>query len=253
MDALNFEQLNFDIPTALASALADRVATELSIALVERQTVVLAVSGGQTPKAFFHQLSKADIDWRNVIITLVDERFVPPTHERSNEGLVRMHLLQHFAAKARFVGLYQPAITADLAAFSAANRIDALPKPFDVVVLGMGNDGHTASFFADSVRLGQALDLETRALVLPIHAKSAGEARLTLTLPVICQASFIALQIEGYDKLKVLERVLKGVSAYDMPVAAVLDNAQQPVQIYWSPREGEYYAPEDAGHLPPHL
>lgn len=96
---------------------------------------------------FFHYLSKADIDWQNIIITLVDERFVPAHHERSNEHMVQRYLLQNCAVKARFIGLYHKARTVELAAFSAASRVNTLPKPFDVVVLGMGVDGHTASFF----------------------------------------------------------------------------------------------------------
>ncbi|WP_336288561.1 MULTISPECIES: 6-phosphogluconolactonase [unclassified Bartonella] len=239
MHRMNIDRLNFETPTALAVRLADRVAAELSVSILERKRAILAVSGGKTSELFFHYLSKADIDWKNIIITLVDERFVPTDHERSNEHIVRRYLLQNFAAKARFVGLYHKAITAELAAFSAANRINTLPKPFDVIVLGMGADGHTASFFPDADRLDQALDLQTQALVLPIHAKSALEPRLTLTLPVIMQSRCIILHFEGFQKRDCFEAVCQEGSEMEMTVRAVLRHAHHLVQVYWSPSENE--------------
>ncbi|WP_455475905.1 6-phosphogluconolactonase [Bartonella sp. B17] len=239
MHGMNIDRLNFETPTALALALADRVAAELSVSVLEHKRAVLAVSGGKTSELFFHYLSKADIDWKNIIITLVDERFVPVDHERSNEYVVRRYLLQNFAAKARFVGLYHKAITAELAAFSAANRISTLPRPFDVIVLGMDIDGRTASFFPNSDRLKQALDLQTQALVLPIYAKSALEPRLTLTLPVIVQSRFIVLHFEGFQKRDCFEVVCQDGAEMAMPVRAVLRNAHHLVQIYWSPAENE--------------
>ncbi|MCT6871044.1 MAG: 6-phosphogluconolactonase [Bartonella sp.] len=237
MSLMDTNQLNFDTPAALASALADRVAAELSVAVVERKQAVMAVSGGKTPELFFHYLAKADIDWKNILITLVDERFVPVTDERSNERLVRSTLLQNFASKARFYGLYHPSITAELGAFSAASRINGLPQPFDVVVLGMGSDGHTASFFPGGDRLKQAIDPHCRALVLPIHAKGLTEARLTLTLPIIAQSRFIALHLEGREKLEVFEQALQDGPEKELPIRAVLRHSLHPIQVYWAPNE----------------
>ncbi|MET3589307.1 6-phosphogluconolactonase [Bartonella silvatica] len=239
MHGMNIDRLNFETPKNLALALADRVAAELSIAVLERKRATLAVSGGTTPKLFFHYLSKVDIDWQNIMITLVDERFVPAQHERSNESLVRHHLLQNFAAKAQFIGLYHKAPTVELAAFSAASRINTLPRPFDVIVLGMGVDGHTASFFPDADRLKQALDLQTQALVLPLHAKSAFAPRLTLTLPVIIQSRCIILHCEGFQKRDCFEEACQEGSELEMPIRSVLRNAHHLVQVYWSPTENE--------------
>ncbi|OPB31176.1 6-phosphogluconolactonase [Bartonella sp. AR 15-3] len=239
MYEMNINRLNFETPSTLALALTDRVAAELSVSILERKQAVLAVSGGKTSELFFHYLSKVDIDWQNIIITLVDERFVSVSDERSNEYCVRHHLLQNFASKARFVGLYHKAVTAELAAFSAANRVNTLPMPFDVIVLGMGIDGHTASFFPNSDRLEQALDLQSQALVLPIYAKSVAEPRLTLTLPVIIQSRFIALHFEGFQKYACFEEACRNGSKMEMPIRAVLHHAQHLVQVYWSPAENE--------------
>jgi len=232
---LAVDRLNFSTSTELAVALADRVASELSVAVNERGQAVLAVSGGKSSQTFFHYLSRAEIPWENITITLVDERYVPVTSDRSNEKLVRDHLLQHAAAKARFIGLYNETFTTELAAFSAASRVDSLIRPFDVVILGMGEDGHTASLFPRGDRLKQAINPESRALVLPIHAKSAAEPRLTMTLPVLVSARFIALHIEGETKLAVFEQALMPGEDCDMPIRAVLKNASHPVQVYWSP------------------
>ncbi|WP_019223403.1 6-phosphogluconolactonase [Bartonella rattaustraliani] len=239
MHGMNIDRLNFETPKTLALALADRVAAELSVSVLERKRAILAVSGGKTPELFFHYLSKADIDWQNIIITLVDERFVPVHHERSNEHMVRCHLLQNFAAKARFIGLYHKAITAELAAFSAASRINTLPRPFDVTVLGMGTDGHTASFFPGADRLKQALDLQTQALVLPLHVKGVLDQRLSLTLPVIIQSRCLVLHFEGNQKRDCFEAACQDGPEMEMPVRAVLRHAHHLVQVYWSPAENE--------------
>lgn len=234
MIAMNIDRHNFDTPDALAAALSDRVAAELSVAVNERGHAVLAVSGGCTPQRFFERLSRADIAWEHIIITLVDERFVPVDDPRSNEKLVRSVLMQNHARKARFVGLYVGARTAELAAFSAAHRINTLPKPFDAVVLGMGADGHTASFFPGGDRLKLAIDRHSRALVVPIHARGLSEARLTLTLPLLVGSRFLALHIEGREKLVSFEQALHNGPQMDMPVRAVLYHAESPVQVFWS-------------------
>ncbi|YBV98456.1 6-phosphogluconolactonase [Phyllobacteriaceae bacterium JZ32] len=218
----------------LAVALAAQIAARLAEAVRANGQAVLAVSGGTTPVKLFEALSQHDIDWASVTVTLVDERFVPPEDGRSNEQLVHTHLLKDNAGKAKFVGLYNPALVAETAAIAAANRIDALPRPFDVVILGMGTDGHTASFFPGGDRLDQAIDPQAKALVLPMLAEGAGEPRLTLALPVIAEARFIVLHIEGAAKREVLARALAGGEETEMPVRAVFNHAQTPVHVFWA-------------------
>jgi 6-phosphogluconolactonase len=218
----------------LAVALASDISARLADAVRLRGEAVLAVSGGTTPVKLFEALSKHDIDWACVMVTLVDERFVPPENPRSNERLVHEHLLKNNAGKAKFVGLYVPAPTVEDAARAAEARIDALPVPFDVVVLGMGTDGHTASFFPGGDRLAEAIDPQSDTLVLPMQAEGAGEPRLTLTLPAITEARFIVLHIEGAAKRKVLERALEPGEETAMPIRAVLNHAAVPVQVYWA-------------------
>ena len=211
----------FEAREALAETLARDVADELSRAIEAKGRATLAVSGGTTPRLFFEKLSMIDIPWSRVAVTLVDERQVPETSERSNARLVRQHLLQNRAAAARFVPL--------------VDNPDAEKMPaFDIAVLGMGNDGHTASFFPGGDTLAEAIDAETSKRLIAITAPGAGEPRLTFTLPVLEQAGRLALHIEGTEKKQVLKKALAEGPEEDMPVRAVLRGAA-PVTLYWCP------------------
>lgn len=231
----NIRQPAFGSSTELAEALALKIAGRLSAAIDARGQATLAVSGGSTPKALFVALSKLDIKWSAVTVTLVDERMVGPEHERSNHRLASLHLLQNRAAEASFLPLFDRAGTADEVATAAAQKIDALPLPFDVVVLGMGTDGHTASFFPGGSTLAQVTDPACRQSVMAIEAPGAGEPRLTLTLPRIVDADLIVLHIEGDEKRAVLAKALEDGPAAELPVRAVLRQAKTPVEIYWAP------------------
>lgn len=217
----------------LATALAGRVADRLSKAIAERATALLAVSGGTTPAKFFAALSATPIAWDKVIVTLVDERFVPASSPRSNAGLVAANLLQNAAKAARFVPLYHEAVGIEDAAASDDAALRSLPWPLDVVVLGMGPDGHTASFFPDADDLPKLLDPASDRIVLPVHAASAGEPRLTLSLARIVDAGFIALHIEGEDKRTAFDGAV--APGPRKPIRAVLDAAPKPVEVFWAP------------------
>ena len=161
--------------------------------------MVIARSGGSTPALLFAELSEAAIDWGRVTVTLIDERLVPPTSPRSNARLVADKLLQGPAAAARFVPLYHGTDDGDEAALRARTALGKLPWPLDVAVLGMGGDGHTASFFPDAVDVAELLAADADKLVLPVESVAAHEHRWTLTLGKIVEAGFLALHIEGPD------------------------------------------------------
>jgi 6-phosphogluconolactonase len=219
----------------LASALADLVAEALRSGVAERGRAALAVSGGSTPAKFFAALAKhADVPWDKVTVTLVDERWVDESSDRSNARLVKQSLLQGPAAKAAFVPLYAGGAAPDgtgIAKTSAA--LATLPDRFDAVILGMGNDGHTASFFPGGDTLEQALAGELP--VLAITAPGAGEPRVTLSLKRLLQTRGLYLHIEGEEKGKVLDKALADGPVADMPVRAVLRQTTVPVTVFWSP------------------
>ena len=204
----------------LAAALAADVSARLADAVAARSSAVLAVSGGTTPKRFFAALSRMPIDWSKVLVTLVDERCVDETSERSNARLVRENLIQNEAAKATFVPLYR-------------NETEAMTlDPFAVAILGMGTDGHTASFFPGGDTLAEALDMKSGRRVLRINAPASGEQRITFTLPSLLESDFLALHIEGEDKRLVLAKAEDDGPVEAMPIRGVL-RAAAPVSLYW--------------------
>ena len=214
----------------VASALAQAVADDLRAALAARGHASVALSGGTTPRRFLQALSQQPLDWANVTVTLVDERWVDDRHERSNARLVKEYLLQDAAADARFVPLYRPAASPDEV---LADVAAALPATLDVVVLGMGGDGHTASFFPGGDRLAEAMDPDAPERVLPMRAPGAGEPRITLTLPVLRDAGRLYLHIEGGEKRQVLQQALSGHGAgAQYPMHHVLQALRAPLQVY---------------------
>jgi 6-phosphogluconolactonase len=206
---------------ALAAGLADRVARGLSRAISRKGNATLAVSGGTTPRLFFEHLSRENITWDKVTITLVDERQVDEDNERSNARLLRQNLLQNNASAARFVPLFR-------------NELAASALEPDVAVLGMGEDGHTASFFPGGNKLGEALNPKTTTALITMAAPGAGEPRLTFTLAHLLMAKVLCLHVEGAKKQAVLEKAMAGTDVLDMPIRAVLQS-DRPLDIFWCP------------------
>jgi 6-phosphogluconolactonase len=232
---LNPARRSFGSKEDLALALSEAVADDIKQGCQGGGIAAIAVSGGSTPGKFLATLGRRDdIDWSRVLVTLVDERWVPETSERSNAGLVNMKLLQGPAASAKFVPLYSGGEVPDAAALArAASQLDALPQRFAGVVLGMGNDGHTASFFPGGDNLTAALTGE--APVVAMRAPGAGEPRVTLSLNRLLQTDGLYLHIEGEEKAKVLEQALADGPVEAMPIRAVLRQDKVPLNVYWSP------------------
>jgi 6-phosphogluconolactonase len=218
----------------LGDTLAKDIASKLDAAVKARGKASIAVSGGSTPKLLFAVLAEQEIEWSKISVTLVDERWVDESSDRSNAALVKKHLISHEAHVATFLPLFDAAHADDVDAALAdvGKRVDALGKPFDVVVLGMGPDGHTASFFPGGDHLAQALDLDGKQSVLSMRAEDAGEPRITLSLPRVLDTRALYLHIEGNDKKEILDKAIAGG---DFPIAAVLKQDRTAVDVYWSP------------------
>ena len=228
----DFHRSEFANGEALAHGLADWTADHLREAIAARGAALLIVSGGKSPARFFELLSNLDLDWPRVSITLADERRVADDSPRSNARLVREKLLQNRAQAASFTPLADVRLPADRELAAASARIANLPSPADVVVLGMGDDGHTASWFPGAEGLAEAIDPGARQLVAPIVAADAPEPRLTLTGRVLLRARAIALEIEGDNKLATFAAALEPGPEEAMPIRAVLRRAADRLTVF---------------------
>ena len=221
----------------LVSELAHDIAQRLQLAIQTRGKAVLSVSGGKSPIALFVSLRVQAIDWSKVSVTLVDERCVPSTHPDSNAQLVKQHLLQDAAHAATLVPMVTETIDVSDATQQAAwaNAQWQTVGAADVLVLGMGADGHTASLFADAPNLSQALDLHNTqncvGITLAHPPANAPYPRVTQTLAALLRAKHIVLPISGNDKRNTLQRAwIQKQNA--LPVSNVLHQTLAPVAVW---------------------
>ncbi len=228
----------FESREEMASRLSSEIAARLARAIAETGRARLAVSGGSTPAALYSLLSGADLDWSRVTVVLVDERWVRPGEDGSNESFVSATLLQGKAAEARFVGLWSDTPFPRDAAAAAEHEInEASLLPFDVVVLGMGEDGHTASWFPCCFGINDALGDEKNVTHICANKSDVTGAyldRLTLTLGAVESADFIALMIAGGAKRAAFEEACGDGAVEDMPVRAIL-RARPDLWACWAP------------------
>jgi 6-phosphogluconolactonase len=218
----------------LSAALADQIAAALQSAIAARGTASLVVSGGKSPIEMFHRLSVKDLDWSRVCIALADERWVETSSADSNEHLIRSELLVNKAAAARFTGLKNAAPTPDIGAVSAWQTFARVPRPFDMVVLGMGDDGHTASLFPNSPNLGLALDPSAAAGCVGMWAPAAPQPRMSLNLTALLDSRSIVILLNGEAKWRTYVSASSPGPVAQMPVRAVLRQNRTPVEVMWA-------------------
>ncbi|MGM0450327.1 MAG: 6-phosphogluconolactonase [Pseudomonadota bacterium] len=210
---------------SLAQSLADHVAQALERDLAERESVTLLVSGGRSPARFFECLAGQALDWRRVWVMPVDERVNAGTDDARNEWLIRHHLLTARAAEARFVPLETP--------MSAEALEKQLPWPATIAVLGMGEDGHCASWFPGDPALPVALESGSEQAIIATRASVAPTERLTLTWRALAEVEERVVLITGNNKRALFERIQAGTLDLECyPVARLLS---APLSVFWSP------------------
>ncbi|MBV1776928.1 6-phosphogluconolactonase [Burkholderiaceae bacterium DAT-1] len=224
---------SFDSRVDLDICLAREIAASLERAIAARGAASLALSGGKTPMGMFEQLRQMRLDWKKVWITLVDDRWLPVDHADSNEGLARQFLLRHQLAEANFVSLHTEDASPEAAIPALTARLAGIPQPFDVVHLGMGEDGHTASLFPCAAELACAADPGNPALLAAVHPTTAPYARISLTLAAIIQARHVLLHINGDKKKSVLDKALSAPTPL-APIARVLTSARVGAHVYYA-------------------
>lgn len=234
--AINY--LDFDNPGDLADTAAQNISAILNEAVSATGRGTLVAAGGSTPKAIYERLSKKFMPWDRIFVTLGDERWVDMDHELSNEAMIRQHLQKNEARHVHITGLKTPHETPYDAKPQVEARIRDMKPPFDVVMLGMGMDGHTASLFPGDPFLPLALDAEGAASSAPIHPDpmpaEAPVLRMTMTVKALLNARKVMVFVTGADKCAVLDEVLKGDNALEMPIRAILNQKKTAVEIYRS-------------------
>ena len=216
----------------LTEAFATEILTLLKSAIAVKGQASLALSGGSTPKPLFNMLAKHEFDWENVSITLVDDRWVDANHEASNEKLVSENLLVGHAAKAKFVSLKSHHESPFDAQQEISARLDEIGD-IDVLILGMGEDGHTASLFPCSAQLKEGLDLNRSLSAIATEPTTAPFQRISMSLATILRAKNILLHLTGDKKRAVLEDAINNFTELEKPIKAVSDRAN--LNLMWAP------------------
>lgn len=218
--------------------LAGEITARLAAAVGERRAASLVLPGGATPRPLYRLLACRDIDWPAVKVLLGDERWVAEDDPASNGGVWRRAIAGTAAAAADIVSLHVPGPAHAREALEiVARRLAAVPRPFDVAVLGMGEDGHVASIFP-----GPGLD---RFLDAPLLASppapgpaAGGPERVSLGLPLLSDARKLILLVRGEKKRRLLTRVIAEGPASGLPVAHLVARRaahRAPFEIWWAP------------------
>ena len=224
------EWYTFDDRETLDQALAEHVTSKLAQGISARGVAHLVVSGGSTPAALFSLLADADLAWQHVVVMLADDRWVPADHEDSNERLVRETLLTGRAKQAQFLSLLPTPDdeVANLAGLSTLLR--SVPR-FDVVLLGMGEDAHTASLFPCASALKEGLTTDAGALVT--RPRSAPHQRVSLSRRRLEMTDCGVIHIVGQNKKSVLEAAIKSGDEMRHPVSAFWGRSG--FDCWWAP------------------
>lgn len=229
---MSLQTHEFASTEALNEEFATKIIAILQNAITEKGQASLIVSGGNTPKPLFAALSQADLDWSKVVISLADDRWVDTNDAASNDKLVREHLLVGNAAAATFISLKHNFADANDAVSACEAALSNVKMPFDVLILGMGEDGHTASLFPCSKELQAGLDLDSGNKYIAVQPTTAPHQRMSLTLPALLASNNIFLHLTGAAKQAVVAQALASTET-QMPIKAVLDRAN--VQLMWAP------------------
>jgi len=227
------KEYKFESKEILFTHLLSGVMAGLSHALAIKSQASMLLSGGTSPGALYEMMSRENFDWSKVWFGLSDERWVDTDHADSNEKLVHDMLLQNNAAKANFIGIKSVGDDVVAGQKTSDQQLRGLPRPFDITLLGMGLDGHTASLFPDSPDVAAAMDESNRMLCHPIHRGQKETPRMTMTLAALLQSREIKLLISGAEKWQVYQKA-RAHKSLQQPVSYLLHQTQIPLSVYWA-------------------
>jgi len=220
-----FQYQSFASRETMVKTAAAQIADAVTSAVGANGEASLMLSGGSSPRPVYEALSQMDLPWDKVTIGLVDDRWIDRGEVGSNETFLDETLLKGMAKQAKFIGLKTNDVNPYAGVEASEANLSKVPQPFDVCVMGMGLDGHTASWFPNSKGLEEALDLNNSNAVIAIDARGCAVAgdhpdRITLTLSAVMASKQIILMIPGAGKADVF-KASANKSVYDAPVKAL--------------------------------
>ena len=227
----------FDSREALIDALFKLIVDDLERSLQQKDGASLLLSGGSTPTPLYRRLATADLQWDKVQLALIDERWVSTDHAASNEKLVRDSLIQDKAANAHLTGMKNAARSAAEGLADCNNSYAKLPGPYTLGLLGMGNDGHTASLFPQATGLEQAIaSTQYCAAIRARRSEVTGDYldRMTMTPNAILQSERLILLITGEDKWSKLKAV-ENIEDTTLAPVSIFTQSSKLLEVYWAP------------------
>jgi 6-phosphogluconolactonase len=229
------EWWEYDDVAELAEAVAGDVAFIVESAIEARDASLIALPGGKTPIPVFEKLARTKLPWKKVTIVPTDERLVAVQDELSNARLLASSFMK---AGARVIPIGGEIADVDAAGNIADARLQDLPWPPDLVWLGMGADGHTASIF-EGPDLQKALDAPKARRAVGVRPEplpaEAPVARVTLTRAALLSSRTLIITITGAEKRALLEQAIADGHSSKLPIGRVLAEAEQPIDIHWAP------------------
>jgi len=232
------ERFYFDVEH-FHNSVENNISYLLSKAVQEQGEATFLVSGGSTPQPLYQSLSNKQLFWKQIQVAMVDEHWVSSEHETSNERFIRNQLLQNNAKDAKFQPMKTASEVAKDAEVEVTRAYSNLKTPFDVTVLGMGTDGHTASLFPKAKGLDKAVadDSIFCQSVQSNNIDMSGDSteRMSLTLNALKQSKIIFLLLRGREKLATYKKAVAGNDIFEMPVRAILQQNEVPVVVNWAP------------------
>ena len=230
---MSYQMHSFADPDTLVNELGNTIAETLRHTLKQKCNASLVVSGGRTPVALFHYLRLQTLDWERVTITLADERCVPIESSESNARMVLNELVKYEAATARFVHIYHHHLSPEQNVIKVNQTLCEFNDPYDIVLLGMGDDGHTASIFPEASNLNELLDENSLFDCLHTDPTSVTQGRISQTRKSLLSTKYLYLHFTGQEKLNVF---LKAVASSECgyPISHFIHQHKVPLDVYYS-------------------
>lgn len=214
--------------------LTQKISDDIHDILTQQAECSLALAGGNTPKPLYQNLSRQMLPWHQVNATLTDERWLEPSNASSNQNMIWHNLIQNQAEEVNFVPLKNPYATPELGKAECEAILNQIIPSLDLVILGMGDDGHFASIFPNMENTQSLLDVTKHQKCEAANPENK-EPRISLSLSYLLTAKHIYLLISGAEKKAIIDTILKEETVLEQyPISTLLMQTNTPVTIYWS-------------------